>query len=70
MNGKGDAYVAKSGGQGDVSSLLVDQNTNFDVNVEPFNINVDRWTEERKRACLCGKLWRSGRCLMQGLMVV
>ena len=39
--GKADAYVAKSGGQGDVSckvwwlfSLVVDQNTNFDINVE------------------------------------
>ena len=38
---KADAYVAKSGCQGDVSckvwwlfSLVVDQNTNFDINVE------------------------------------
>ena len=40
-NGKADTYVAKSGGQEDVSrkvrwlfSLVVDKNTNFDINVE------------------------------------
>ena len=43
-NGKADAYVAKSGGQGDVScrvlwlfSLVVDLNTNFDINVERWH---------------------------------
>ena len=49
-NGKADAYVAKSGDQGDVSckvgwlfSLVVDYNTNFDINVElRHNRTVDR----------------------------
>ena len=40
-NGKADAYVAKSGDQGDVSckvywlfTLVIDKYTNFDINVE------------------------------------
>ena len=51
-NGKADAYVAKSGGQRDVSckvwwlfSLVVDKNTNFDINFElRHNSTADRWT--------------------------
>ena len=39
-----------------------------------FNINVDRqmdeWTDEQKSGCLCPNVRRSGRCFMQGLMVV
>ena len=54
-NGKADAYVAKSGGQRDVSckvgwlfSLVVENNTNFDINVElRHNRTVDRRTDGR-----------------------
>ena len=78
-NGKAGTYVAKSGGQGDVSckvwrlfSLVVDKNTNFDINVELRHKcwRTDERTDEQKSGCLCRKVRRSGRCFTQGLMVV
>ena len=59
--------------------IVVDYNTNFDVNVElRYNRTVNRRTDRRtngqtdewKSGHLCHKVSRSGRCFMQRLMVV
>ena len=55
--------------------IVVDQNTNFDVNVElrhnrTVNRQTDELTDEWKSGHLCRKVGRSGRCFIQGLMVV
>ena len=55
--------------------IVVDLNTNFDVNVElRHNRTVNRQTEGRtdewKSGHLCRKVRRSGRCFIQGLMAV
>ena len=56
--------------------IVIDQNTNFDVNVElRHNRTVnrrqtDKRTDEWKSGHLCRKVRRSGRCFIQGLMVV
>ena len=55
--------------------IVVDWNTNFDVNVElRHNRTVNRQTDERtdewKSGHLCRIVRRSGRCFIQGLMVV
>ena len=59
--------------------IVVDQNTNFDANVElrhnrTVKRQTDRRTDERtdewKSGHLCRKVRRSGRCFIQGLMVV
>ena len=55
--------------------IVVDMNTNFDVNVElRHNRTVKRQTDERtdewKSGHLCRKVRRSGRYFIQGLMVV
>ena len=67
--GKADAYIAKSGGQGDVSckvwwlfSLVVDQNTNFDINVERRH---KCWqTDRQKIGCLYRALLQAGAIKM------
>ena len=55
--------------------IVVDQNTNFDVNVKlRHNRTVKRdgrtETDEWKSGHLCRKVRRSGRYFIQGLMVV
>ena len=55
--------------------IVVDKNTNFDVNVElrhnrTVNTQMDKRTDEWKSRHLCRKVRRSGRCFIQGLMVV
>ena len=55
--------------------IVVDKTTNFDVNVKlRHNRTVNRRTDERtdewKSGHLCRKVGRSGRCFIQGLMVV
>ena len=69
INGKADACVAKSGGQGDVSCRILTL-----TEMSNFNINVDRWTNEQtdkwKIRCLYHKVRRSGRFFMQDLVVV
>ena len=55
--------------------IVVDKNTNFDVNVElrhnrTVNRQTDGQTDEWKGGHLCHKVRRSRRCFIQGLMVV
>ena len=55
--------------------IVVDQNTNFDVNVELLhNRTVNRRTDRRTNGQTDGKagtyVTKSERCFMQGLMVV
>ena len=45
--------------------------SNFDINVDRRKDGqTDEQTDERKSGLLCRKVRRSGRCFMQGLMVV
>ena len=55
--------------------IVVDQNTNFDVNVKlRHNRTVNRrtvgWTNGQTNGKAGTYVRRSGRCFMQGLMVV